>query len=263
MKTSIVVYLLIFIATLFTLPAFAQNLEEGLVGYWKFDGNADDSSGNGYHGTENGGTAYVPGKFDQAIDLEDMGAYVVVPNSEDIKLLSTGTYTVSVYVKPSNTNHGDILFHGLGCSTWASWFLGVAGGEPDAPLVANSFVFAVRTSNGSAYTGVSSKASEGAWIHVAATYDGSTLKLYVDGKESNSVKTEDLPWNSNEKLHIGGDPGCGGRSWYTGLMDDVRIYNRAMNENEIVQLMKGSEAVSPSGKLAVTWSHIKHAALTH
>jgi len=257
MRTSIIVYSLTLIATLFALPVFAQNLEEGLVGYWEFDGNADDSSGNGYHGTENGDPTYVPGKFDQAISFEDIGAYVVVPNSEDIKLLSTGTYTASAYVKPSNMNNGDILFHGLGCSTWASWFLGIGGGEPDAPLVASNFVFAVRTSNGSAYTGVNAKASEGDWTHVAATYDGTTLKLYVDGEESDSVETADLPWNSNEQLHIGGDPGCGGRSWYTGLMDDVRIYNRALTADEIARVMRSGAAVSPSGKLAVTWGVIK------
>lgn len=257
MKLSVTAYLLIFIAMVFALPVFAQNLQEGLVGYWAFDGNADDSSGNGYNGAENGDLKYVPGKFDQALDLENTGAYIVVPNSQDVKLLSTDTYTVAVYVKPSNTNHGDILFHGLGCSTWASWFMGVAGGEPDAPLIANNFVFAVRTSNGSAYTGVSAEAIEGEWVHVAATYDGSVLTLYVDSEEKNSVETGDLPWDSGENLQMGGDSGCSGRSWYTGLLDDVRIYNRALNENEVAQLVKGAMAVSPTSSLAVTWGVIK------
>ena len=258
MKTSIAAYSLILMAMLLALPVLAQDLQEGLVGHWMFDGNADDSSGNGYHGEENGDTAYVPGKFGQAINFENIGAYVVVPNNADMQLRSADNYTVAIYAHPSNTNHGDIFFHGLGCSTWASWFMGMQGGEPDAPLVAGNFVFAVRTSNGSAYTGVSEPAGTDEWIHLAATYDGTALTLYIDGEESNSVETSDVPFDSQEKLHIGGDPGCGGRSWYTGLLDDARIYNRALTKNEIAQLAEhGGMAVHATGKLAVTWGVIK------
>jgi hypothetical protein len=244
-------------ATLFSLPALAQNLQEGLVAHWEFEGNADDSSGNGYSGEENGDVEYVPGKFGQALGLENDFAYIVVENNVDIQLKSADTYTVAAYVKPSDTNHGDILYHGLGCSTWSSWFLGMQGGEPDAALVPDSFVFAVRTSNGSAYTGISTTASAGDWMHVAATYDGTTLKLYVDGSEEESLETGSVPYESTEKFYIGGDPGCGGRSWYTGLLDDVRIYNRALTVTEIGNLAKGLTAVSLSGKLAVTWGEIK------
>jgi hypothetical protein len=257
MRKSIIEYSLILVAMLFSLPALAQNLQEGLVAYWEFEGNAEDSSGNGYNGEENGDVEYVPGKFGQALGLENDFAYVVVENNVDIQLKSADTYTVAAYVRPSDTNHGDILYHGLGCSTWSSWFLGMQGGEPDAALVPDSFVFAVRTSNGSAYTGISTGASAGDWMHVAATYDGTALKLYVDGNEEESLETGSLPYDSTEKLYIGGDPGCGGRSWYTGLLDDVRIYNRALTEAEIDALVRGATAVSLSDKLAVTWGGIK------
>ena len=257
MRTSIVKYSLILVAMLFSLPALAQDLQEGLVAHWEFEGNADDSSGNGYSGEENGDVEYVPGKFGQALNLEIDFAYIVVENNVDIQLKSADTYTVAAYVKPSDTNHGDILYHGLGCSTWASWFLGMQGGEPDAALVPDSFVFAVRTANGGAYTGISTTASAGDWMHVAATYDGTALRLYVDGIEEESLETDSVPYESTEKLYMGGDSGCGGRAWYTGLLDDVRIYNRALTSAEIVNLVKGLTAVSLSGKLAVTWGEIK------
>lgn len=77
------------------------------------------------------------------------------------------------------------------------------------------------------------------------------MTLYVDGEEIDSLGTEDVPYDSTENLHIGGDPGCGGRSWYTGLLDDARIYNRALTKSEIIQLAEhGGAAVSLSGKLA-------------
>lgn len=256
MKTSFVVYLVALMTALSALPFLAQG-QEGLVGHWEFEGNAADSSGNGYNGEENGDVAYAAGKFGQALDLENDAAYVVVPNNVDMQLKSTDTYTVAAYLHPSDTSHGAILYHGLGCSTWASWFLGMQGAEPDATLVPDSFVFGVRAANGGTYTGISADAGSGEWIHVAATFDGSVLTIYVDSEEIDSMETE-LPYDSTENLFIGGDSGCGGRAWYTGLLDDVRIYNRALPKSEIVELAEhGGAAVSSSGKLATTWADIK------
>ena len=258
MKSLFVICLAVLTVILTSPSAFAQDLEKGLIAHWEFDGNSDDSSGNGYNATENGDLAYTDGRFGQALDLENDRAYLVVENNVDIQLKSTDSYTVSVHVFPTDTMHGDILYHGLGCSTWASWFIGMQGAEPDAALVPDSFVFGVRTSNGGAYTGISAKAGSGEWIHVAATYDGGTLTLYVDGEEIDSLNTGDAPYDSQEVLQIGGDLGCGGRSWYTGLLDDVRLYNRALSKAEIAILAKsGGFAVRPSGKLVTTWSNIK------
>lgn len=257
MKTSIVVYVFILIGMLFASTIFAQDIQKGLVAYWKFDGDAKDSSGKGYNGKENGDVKYVDGKFGKALNLEAERAYIEVDNNLDIQLKTEKPFTVACYVKPSNTKHGDILYHGLGCSTWSSWFLGMQGGEPDAALVPDSFVFAVRTANGGGYTGISAKASAGDWIHVAAVHDGSNMRLYLDGREEAKKDTQDLPYASNEKLFMGGDPGCGGRSWYTGLLDDVRLYSRVLSVADIGALVKGSTAVSSSDKLAVTWGEIK------
>lgn len=255
MKYTIYVFLVVVLFV--ALPALAQNLQEGLIAYWNFDGKADDSSGNKYNGTITGKPPFVAGRFGQAISFGDAGNYVAVENNDDIKLRSTGKYSVSVYVNPNTTKHGDILYHGLGCSTWASWFLGMAGAEPDAPLVADNFIFGVRTSNGSAYTAVSSPATAGEWTHVVATFDGGDLKLYLDAVEVKKQSTKDIPYDSQEKLHIGGDPGCGGRSWYDGLLDEVRLYDRALTEREIAMLKEGGLAVNLSGKLAATWGEIK------
>lgn len=255
MRVSILVYSLAFALMFLISPVFAA--EEGLVAHWTFDGNADDSSGNGYNGEENGDVSYTNGKFGQALDLEADGAFLAIENNPDIQLLSADTFTVAVYVHPTDTAHGDIFYHGLGCSTWASWFLGMQGAEPDATLVADSFVFGTRAANGGAYVGASIEAGEGEWIHVAAVYDGAVLTLYIDGVEASSIETTP-PYDSQEKLHIGGDPGCGGRSWYTGLLDDGRIYNRALSADEIGMLAQfGAMAVDSVDKLSTTWGEIK------
>jgi len=253
---AISMYSMVFVLVFLVLPAFAQ--EDGLVAHWKFDGDASDSSGNAYDAEENGDVGYVDGKFGQALDLESDAAYLVVENNVETQLKSTDTYTIAVYVHPTDTTHGDIFYHGFGCSTWASWFLGMQGAEPDAALVPDSFVFGVRTVNGGGYTGISIEAAAGEWIHVAAKYDGTALTLYIDGEEVENLETGDIPYDSQEKLHIGGDPGCGGRAWYTGLLDDARLYNRALSGDEIKLLAKlGGMAVHSVGKLSITWGEMK------
>lgn len=245
---------IMFLVMFLVQPLVAQNLQDGLVAYWSFDGDATDGSGNANDGAENGDTAYVAGRVGDALSLESDGAYLKVENNEDLQLM--GPFTVSVHVNLSDTGHGDILYHGLGCSTWASWFLGVQGAEPDATLVPDSYVFGIRTANGGAYLGASGEATAGEWVHVAATYDGANLTLYVDTEEIETVAT-DPPYASTEPLHVGGDPGCGGRSWYTGLLDEVRIYNRVVSAAELAGLMAGGLAVDPADKLASTWGAIR------
>lgn len=259
---SLVMDLLI-IVTIIVPSTFAGNLSDGLVGYWNFDGNTEDSSGNKYDGEVNGNVTYGPGKFGQTISIENedkLKNYVAITNSVDIQLTSTNKYTVSLYVRPSRTRIGelawpqDILYHGLFGSSWASWFLGIGGGELNANLKPDHFVFGVREANNGFYTGVVAKAFAGVWSHVSIIFDINVLKLYINGVKIDSIMAK-LPYDCNEKLYIGGNPGV--PTCYIGLIDDLRIYNRALNENEIIQLMEGAKAVSTSNKLSVTWGTIK------
>ncbi|MBN2129877.1 MAG: LamG domain-containing protein [Sedimentisphaerales bacterium] len=198
---------------------------------------AVDWSGHENHGAITGTPLWTQDGYDWAA-LQLTGAnYMQVQNNAEMKLLSSNAYTVGLFIKLENTDQQALLYHGLGCSTWASWFLGVAGGEPDTDVVPNNFVFGVREVGGAAFTGVSAPAKANAWVHVAVTYDGSMLRLYIDGQEMNSAAVP-LPWDSDENLYIGADPGCGGRVYTTAVMDDVRIYNRALSVEEIEQIVR-------------------------
>ena len=104
-----------------------------------------------------------------------------------VQLRSSSAYTVATWVKVEGTLIGFILFHGEGCSMWGSWFLGVGGGEGDAARQPGKLVFGVRESNGSGYTSVAAPLAPDKWVHVAATYDGTTLTLYIDGKQVATV----------------------------------------------------------------------------
>jgi hypothetical protein len=210
-----------------------------LVAHWALDGDALDTSGNHYDATAHGNVAYTAGMYGQAAQFHGNGDYLQVPNNPGMQLLAGTAFSVAAYVNTTSLNQQNVLIHGLGCSTWASWFLGVQGGEPDATLAPDSFVFGVRTSNGGAYTGVTAPATAGEWYHIAATHDGTTLRLYTNGEEQASVAAP-LPYNSTEDLYFGGDPGCSGRSWYTGLADDVCIFSKAMSASQVQELASGS-----------------------
>jgi len=257
MKLTLLICSIAILIMCFTLSTLAQNLQDGLVGYWPFDGNSKDSSGNGYDAAENGDVAYAKGRIGEALDLEAAGAYLIVLNNIDMQLRSTEAYTVSIHIMANSIAHGNILYHGLCCSTWASWFLGMEGGEPNAPLNAGFLVFGVRSANGDAYQACMAKAMDGDWVHIAVTYEGETLTMYVDGVEEDSQDIGILPYDSQEKLHIGGDSGGAGRSWYNGLIDDLRLYNRVLSMDEIKSLAKGTLAVDLSGNLTTTWGQIK------
>ncbi len=209
-----------------------------LVAHWTFDGNGLDSSENHNDATAHGNVAYASGMYGQSAQFHGNGDYFQVANNPGMQLLSGQEFSVSAYVKPAGLGQQNVLIHGLGCSTWSSWFLGVQGGEPDAALTPDSFVFATRSSGGAGYTGATAPAAAGEWSHLAATHDGKTLKLYLNGEEQSSVAAP-LPYSSTESLYIGGDPGCNGRSWYTGYVDDVYIFSQAMTTSQVRQIASG------------------------
>ncbi len=216
------------------------------VAHWLFDGNGLDVSGNDNDATPHGRISYVPGLHGPAAQFygqgDDYGDYYQVANNPAIQLRSTQQFSVTAYVQPTGLDQQVILYHGRIGVSRASWSLAVQGDMPypNVPLYPESFVFSVRA-NGAAGTPTSAtgEAAAGPWAHVAATYDGATLKLYVDGVLQSGVAAP-LPYDSTEDLYIGGDPGgISGWSWYIGLVDDVYIFDQALTDEEIAEVMRG------------------------
>ena len=73
----------------------------------------------------------------------------------------------------------------------------------------------------------------GEWVHAAVTYDGSTIRFYIDGERDSSEVTEALTFGTvNQSLILGCDfPG--GDEYFNGVMDDVRIYDYALSRAEV------------------------------
>ncbi len=216
------------------------------VAHWTFDGNGLDASGNGNDAKPYGTISYVPGVSGQAAQFHGNGDYLQVANNPAIGLRSTQEFSVTAHVQPVGLGQQVILTHGRTGMSWASWSLSIQDDMlyPTGPLHPESFVFNVRASAGTPTSAVA-KAVAGQWAHVAATYDGATLKLYVDGVLQSSVAAP-RPYDNGTDLYIGGDRGGinpsgtgSGWAWYAGLVDDIRIFDQALTVDEIAEVMQG------------------------
>ena len=202
----------------------------GLVGYWKLDegtgSTIQDSSGNNNIGTLINGPFWVDGKFGKALSFEGTDDYVEVNNSQSLNM--TGNqFSISAWINPRTQSYssGDIITKRFGSLVqyniaW-SWNGSHVG-------------FGTGLYNGN---GVSFEPSrfhpQNNWYHVVSIYNGIRLRLYV-----NSQLEIDRPVAGNLSplavpLHIGWTGPADAGSYFNGTIDNVKIYNRALNEEEI------------------------------
>lgn len=246
--------LAIFLAMFCILLGQSEGAEEGLVGYWKFDeGSGDtagDSSGHNNHGTLKGDPQWVAGMIGGALKLDGVDDYVDCGADPSLDV-TTGEITIAAWVKidvfenwDGIVTKGTTIHSTYAMQMWGDGSLRCCIGCGGAP--------------GGGLWDANTKMVAGKWLHVAYTYDGSTLSFYINGvKDSKAVAVLLRFENNNESLTLGCDFE-GGDEYFDGVMDDVRIYNRGLTEKEIKRIMEGKDAaVSPSGKLAVTWGVIK------
>jgi hypothetical protein len=217
-----------------------------LIAYWKFDEGsgltAADSSGNGNNGALIG-PAWVSGKIGKALDFDGANDKV---NAGDIDI--TGDFSISVWIYPhsspntdgqfgvvSKDNANDVINYAILYGLWSS-------NESDKKI-------RFRFRNQSSEYNVKSNAEVplNTWTHILGTYNGSNLKIYINGSlDSSASAAASLPTH-NSKLAIGGRFTGGNSSLFDGIIDDVRIYGRALSPGEIQQLY---DSCSGSGESA-------------
>jgi gliding motility-associated-like protein len=175
------------------------------------------------------------------------GNVVVVPDNSAAWNLGN-SFSLEMWIKPTSTGNQALLYSGLGCSECEAWsFLigqpqsGCSGGGTTGRIVFAGGIAAVQ-SNASPGIGV--------WSHVAVTYNGAVMKMYVNGVlQSNTVAVTGSVGNSTHR-NIGGDAGCGGRFFYSGAMDELRIWNRAICQSEVVNNMNCQLTTTANGLTA-------------
>ncbi|NUQ57735.1 MAG: LamG domain-containing protein, partial [Candidatus Paceibacter sp.] len=253
----------------FKLPISAAALTDGIAANYTFnDGTAADSSGNGRSGSVNGATAVV-GKIGGALSFNGSDSFVSIPaaNSDNV--------SVSLWFnKNINDASGeDIIYGNYKYDADVQMREGIQFAFYKTNQSSISFTVTTKNQAGTKKTVTSSfllSSPVSAWHHVVGTYDSSTGKqsLYVDGKKISSsdhqIGNVIVPMTSFSQSAIGGRAGGGG--YFNGLIDEVRIYNRAISDAEAAELalylppaVAGSSSavlngtVDPGGQASSVW----------
>lgn len=224
---------LVFIISALLLVGSANAQDPDLVAWWKLDETAgtmaSDSSGNGNDGIVNGGAKWVAGVVDGALEFDGVDDYVGTTGIEQLVNWTATCWVISPQAPmagdPSgplnrqgnvqfNWNHSNPIFQGTAAVNAA----GVWYGAKFTPLEANT------------------------WYHLAATYDGSALKAYRDGVLITSTPASGTPATASQELQLA-TAGARGNRYFAGTLDEVRLYRRALTEQEILQVMAGAPAV--------------------
>jgi len=223
-----------------TLDAQSQNCvspPSGLVSWWPGDGNANDIW-EGNEGTLVGGTTYTAGMVGPAFDLNGIDAGVTIPHRNDLNV-NPGGFSGDFWMKSNGTPSGQVLLvdksHGFADST--GWLF--QGNS-------NSLGFAIGAGGGGAgnFIGVGSTVNpfDGQWHHIAGTWDGSTIRFYVDGVLQ-GTQPFTTPVNNTRPMNIGYSWGGGApQRFFDGQVDEVEIFNRALSVAEIQSMFNAGSA---------------------
>jgi hypothetical protein len=195
----------------------------GLVAAYGFNEGSgtvvNDASGNGHNGTINAATWTTSGKYGNALNFNGSNALVTINNAASLQLTTGMTLEAWVYPTVIGAWWGDVIYKGndnyyLDGTSNPSGFPAMGGTLPNAPPLYGTGGLALNT-----------------WAHLAATYDGATMRLYVNGVQvANRAQTGAIETSTNP-LQIGGDSIYG--QYFTGRIDEVRIYNRALSATQI------------------------------
>ncbi|MHC4676214.1 MAG: LamG-like jellyroll fold domain-containing protein, partial [Planctomycetota bacterium] len=200
---------------------------EGLVAHWKLDGNADDVVG-GNHGTIQGNPVWTIGQVDGALYLDGDGDYVDCGNDNSLNL--TNYFSISAWFNLNNTGTIQLICKGNAPAS-------DPGGAYTILCTPNNGIlsFYVRDSNDTEFGYATTAVLLNEWMHIVGTFSDGNVTIYKNGSfVANDTLGTPTIHSNNEPLGIGAE-GDGGMS-FNGVIDDVRIYDRALSEAEAQEL---------------------------
>jgi len=238
-----------FMAVSLMLPCSAfAGLNDGLVGYWTFDEGigivANDVSGNGNTGAING-ASYVAGHDNTALSFDGTNE-VVIP---DAASLNVQLFTISAWVYPTSRDGVvDIIVNKEVAPSNRQYELGIRGIlVPGGTIPAGNIVFNISGISGQPnnYNGwVDGHASIplNTWTHVALTFNGNTAKVLVNGSVTRTLAgLSGIIPTTTAPLKIGNRSlPLGAQASFSGLIDEVKVYNRALADCEVSRLAGGT-----------------------
>ncbi len=215
-----------------------DTLKNGLMLHYDFNGNILDQSGNGNNAIASGGNYNLELNGNKSYNFNGMTDYIKVSNDPTLNPLYS--ITISLWFRP-------VEFYGIGNdaivvkpfsshnSPYYQYLIGISGSK-------NSYYsFGLSLCVNDEYKIVGTETNfwkAGSWYHLVGTYDGRTMKMYVNGVLENSVPAEGKLSAFNTDLYIAKQPNL--EVVTPGSIDELRIYNRALSEKEIIKIYQES-----------------------
>lgn len=242
------------------------DIHSGLILHYQFDGNFADSSGNGYNGTVSGTHSFVNDRNGNANSAFNTVAastpgnnWINAGNPAKVQQL-TNQVTISFWMRQTQTWFGSSGTDGQMplINKWNDNGLWIGLRMQNPTNMSNRVRWRV---NAGTFIESNTNVPVGTWHHVVCTYDGATLRIFQNGVQTASAAHTGTITNTAVNMFIGrqanGIP-TGGIT-YRGDMDEVKIYNRALNVSEVQTLFNNESvafATSPlcdnQGDLALT-----------
>jgi hypothetical protein len=214
---------IILLTSLISTNVFSHTLTSCLVGNWSFNGNANDESGNANHGTVHGATLTTDrfGNTNSAYSFDGVDDYIEVADAASLDFEGDGT--LSFWVKQEG-DVGTILWKRAyaGSNGWTAYF-----------GFSNSMIGYVNDNA----TWVQGSTISSQWQHIALVSAQGTMKLYINGSLADSKNNANGFQATAVSLLIGNDEN---NNYFEGIIDDIGIYNCALNASEIVSLYNGT-----------------------
>lgn len=217
-------------------------LTDGLVAYYPFNGNANDESGHGNNGVIVGATLTTDrlGNPNSAYNFNGIDNYTQVPHNQSFDITSGG-FTVAGWFNANSSqldpsgiyaiidkSHGDNGMYD-DRSGWAIQAVPDGRGLSNAVGIGLNFNYWGETKTNTSVL-------DNTWHHVTATFQGTTMKIYLDGnlRDSFVFSSGETPVNNTRDLFFGRHYALG--RYFRGTIDEIRIYNRELTIAEINEL---------------------------
>ena len=217
-----------------TIPSYVPT--NGLVGWWPFNGNANDESGNGNHGTVNGATL-TSDRFGNTANSYDFSSCQYIDfGMTSINFLSSN-FTVSLWFNHVSPQNNGYLISKRFSDSWGNFW------------EMRPYDCTINQTNSNDLGVLNFNSLVGQWYNYILIRTGNKINLYVNGVlEDFAFTNNTLNMNNNSTIRVGailapinGLVGC-----YSGKLDDIAIWNRALSENEIKSLYNaGTLAANP------------------
>jgi glucose/arabinose dehydrogenase/PKD repeat protein len=201
----------------------------GLMGAWGFNEGSGtttaDASGNGNTATLVNGPSWVTGKYGKGLSFDQINDYLSLANSSSLDI-SGNAMTMSMWINPGSISGDSVVlgkFWNAGMtSPYYQYGLELSGGKPQ---------FYIGTAAGLTGAGMDTALALNQWSHLAIVFNGSQALFYLNGALVSSKSLNASLTARGRQLRTGADADTA--QFYKGILDNVRIYNRALTPSDV------------------------------